>query len=294
MIKTKLLSGKEVAASVYADLAGRIDRLSAAGVTPGLAAVLVGNDAASHVYVRNKTKKFAELGLNSETITLGGESAEEEIVQSINGLNSDDRFHGILVQLPLPKSVNASAVLESVDPRKDGDGFHPENVGRLSSGNPRSIPCTPKGVLRILNHYSIGTEGKHAVVVGRSNIVGRPMAMLLSAKSSDGNATVTVCHSRTDDLSTYTKQADIVIASAGSPGLITGKILKEGAVVIDVGINRVEDGSEKGYSLVGDVDADSVDGIAGALTPVPGGVGPMTIAMLVENTVEAAERSLSS
>ena len=293
-VMTKILSGKEVAQSVYSDLENRISPLAQDGVIPTLAAVIVGNDAASQVYVRSKTRKFRELGLNSETILLPGDSTSEEIFSQIKELNSDDRFHGVLVQLPLPKGTNSGKVLNSVTVEKDVDGFHPENVGLLSSGSPRFIPCTPKGILRILQYYGIETAGKHAVVVGRSNIVGRPMSALLSAKSKDGNATVTVCHSRTADLSFYTRQADILIASAGSPGLITGEMISNGAVVVDVGINRVTDDSENGYSLVGDVDAKSVGGIASALTPVPGGVGPMTIAMLVENTIEAAERSLSA
>ena len=293
-IMTKILSGKQVTKSVYFDLGNRISHLSQDGITPALAAVIVGNDAASQVYVRNKTRKFKELGLNTQTISLSGNSTDEEIVSLIKKLNSDVRFHGILVQLPLPKGIDSGEVLRSVTVEKDVDGFHPENVGLLSSGNPRFIPCTPKGILRILKYYEIETAGKHAVVVGRSNIVGRPMSALISEKSTNGNATVTVCHSSTDDLASYTQQADILIASAGNPGLITGEMISNGVVIIDVGINRVDDRSDKGYSLVGDVDAASVDGIAGALTPVPGGVGPMTIAMLVENTIEAAERSLST
>ncbi|MBH31719.1 MAG: bifunctional 5,10-methylene-tetrahydrofolate dehydrogenase/5,10-methylene-tetrahydrofolate cyclohydrolase [Candidatus Marinimicrobia bacterium] len=289
---TKKLSGKKVAQFVYSDLEKRISSLAQNGVIPTLAAVIVGSDPASQVYVRSKMRKFRKLGLNSKTFFLSGKSTSEEIVSEIKGLNNDDRFHGILVQLPLPDGIDSNAVLRSVSVKKDVDGFHPENVGLLSYGNPRFIPCTPKGIFRILQYYGIETMGKHAVVVGRSNIVGRPISAILSAKSRDANATVTICHSKTDDLSSYTQQADILIASAGIPGLINGEMISNGAVVIDVGITRVDDRSDKGYSLVGDVDAHSVDGIAGALTPVPGGVGPMTIAMLVENTVEAAERSI--
>ncbi len=291
---TKILSGKEVAKSVYFELDNRISRLAQDGLIPALAAVIVGNDPASQIYVRSKTRKFNELGLNTETISLPGNSTNEEIISQIEKLNSDVRFHGILVQLPLPKKIDSGEVLNSLSVEKDVDGFHPENVGLLNIGNPRFIPCTPKGILRILQYYGIDTAGKHAVVVGRSNIVGRPISALLSSKKKHGNATVTVCHSRTEDLSLYTRQADIVIVSVGSPGLISGGMISNKAILIDVGINRLDDESEKGYSLVGDVDFDSVDGVADALTPVPGGVGPMTIAMLVENTVEAAERSMSA
>ncbi len=224
---------------------------------------------------------------------MGEDSSESNVLALINDLNGDDRFHGILIQLPLPKGIDSDNLLRSVRPDKDVDGFHPENIGLLAAGNPRFIPCTPKGILRILQFYNIETSGKHAVIVGRSNIVGRPMALMLSAKTDTGNATVTVCHSRTPDIAYYTRQADIVIAAAGMPSLIKGDMIKDGTVIIDVGINRVEDDSKKGYKLSGDVDYESVMDKASAITPVPGGVGPMTIAMLVENTVEAAERLIS-
>ena len=290
MTETKILSGKEVASAVYDDLSSSIDRLTSEKITPGLAAVLVGDDPASQVYVRNKRRRFENMGLFGETFKMADDSSESDLLALINDLNGDDRFHGILIQLPLPKVVDSDNILRSVRPDKDVDGFHPENIGLLSAGNPRFIPCTPKGIMRILQFYNIETSGKHAVIVGRSNIVGRPMALMLSAKNDTGNATVTVCHSRTPDIANYTRQADIVIAAAGMPSLIKGDMISDGTVIIDVGINRVEDNSEKGYKLLGDVDYESVMDKASAITPVPGGVGPMTIAMLVENTVEAAER----
>ena len=290
MTETKILSGKEVASAVYDDLISRIDRLTSEKITPGLAAVLVGDDPASQVYVRNKRRRFENMGLLGETFRMGDDSSESDVLTLINDLNSDDRFHGILIQLPLPKGIDSDNVLRSVRPDKDVDGFHPENLGLLAAGNHRFIPCTPKGILRILRFYNIETSGKHAVIVGRSNIVGRPLALMLSAKNDTGNATVTVCHSRTPDIANYTNQADIVIAAVGIPSLIKGDMITDGTVIIDVGINRVKDNSDKGYKLSGDVDYESVLDKASAITPVPGGVGPMTIAMLVENTVEAAER----
>ena len=293
MTETKILSGKEVASAVYDDLISRIDRLTSEKITPGLAAVLVGDDPASQVYVRNKRRRFENMGLLGETFRMGDDSSESDVLTLINDLNSDDRFHGILIQLPLPKGIDSDNVLRSVRPDKDVDGFHPENIGLLAAGNHRFIPCTPKGILRILQFYNIETSGKHAVIVGRSNIVGRPLALMLSAKNDTGNATVTVCHSRTPDIANYTNQADIVIAAVGMPSLIKGDMITDGTVIIDVGINRVKDNSDKGYKLSGDVDYESVMDKASAITPVPGGVGPMTIAMLVENTVEAAERLIS-
>ena len=293
MTETKILSGKEVASAVYDDLRSRIDHLTREKITPSLAAVLVGEDPASQVYVRNKRRRFENMGLLGETFKMRDDSLESDVLALINDLNGDDRYHGILIQLPLPKGIDSDNVLRSVRPDKDVDGFHPENIGLLASGNPRFIPCTPKGILRIFKFYNIETSGKHAVIVGRSNIVGRPIALMLSAKNDTGNATVTVCHSRTPDIAYYTRQADIVIAAVGMPSLIKGEMISDGPVIIDVGINRVEDNSEKGYKLSGDVDYESVMDKASAITPVPGGVGLMTIAMLVENTVEAAERLIS-
>ena len=287
-IETQVLSGKEVAKDVYANLQTKVEEVKSNGTVPGLAAILVGEDPASQVYVRSKTRRFNKLGLHSETIHFPADIEEADLLAEIRRLNSDPLFHGILVQLPLPRELDSDKILYEVSPEKDVDGFHPVNLGRLAAGSPRFIPCTPKGILRILQYNEVATEGRHVVVVGRSTIVGRPMSLLLSLKTPTGNATTTICHSRTPDIGSFTRQADIVIAAVGVAQMITGDMIQPGAAIIDVGINRVADDSEKGYRLVGDVDFDSVQGIAGAVTPVPGGVGPMTIAMLVENTVEAA------
>ena len=290
MAETQILSGKVVSEAVYAGLEDRIDSLkNNHSAVPGLAAVIVGEDPASQVYVRNKTRRFSKLNLHSETIRLPEETSQEELLTTIHTLNNDPVFHGILVQLPLPKHIDSEVVIHAITPYKDVDGFHPENLGRLAAGKPKFIPCTPKGIMRILEHFHIDPSRKHAVVLGRSNIVGRPMSILLSHKQSYSNATTTICHSGTSDLRTFTKQADILVAALGAPEMIDDSYVKEGAVIIDVGINRVKDDSEKGYKLVGDVNFNAVQGIAGSITPVPGGVGPMTIAMLVENTVEATE-----
>lgn len=291
-VETRILSGKEVARNVYDHLGSVISDLSSRGTVPGLAAVLVGDDPASHVYVRSKTRRFKKLGLYSKTFHYPANVDEQLLVDEIVRLNDDSGFHGILVQLPLPEHLDSQRVLYEVSPEKDVDGFHPENLGRLAAGEPRFIPCTPKGILAILEFYNISTEGKHVVIVGRSTTVGRPMSLLLSLKKKPGNATTTVCHSRTPDIGHFTRQADIIVAAVGVARMITGRMISPGVTIIDVGINRVEDDSEKGYHLVGDVDFDSVIGTAGGVTPVPGGVGPMTIAMLVKNTVEAAQRSL--
>ena len=289
MPKTTILSGKEVSEAVYNKLLPRISKLKQQGITPGLAVILVGDDPASQVYVRSKARKFDKLDLFSETIELPADIDEDSLISKIHDLNNDSRFHGILVQLPLPKHLDSNKILFEVDPKKDVDGFHPVNIGKLASGNPQFISCTPKGVMRIFEHYNIELSGKQVVVVGRSNIVGRPLSILTSLKTNYANATTTICHSGTPNIPKITKQADILIAAIGVPEMIDETYIKPGAVVIDVGINRVEDDSEKGYKLVGDVNFESVNGIASAITPVPGGVGPMTIAMLVENTVEAAE-----
>ena len=294
MPKTKILSGKEVSESVYNNLLPRIQKLKQKGITPGLAVVLVGDDPASQVYVNSKSRKFNKLELFSETILLPSDTTETELISRIQELNNDNRFHGILVQSPLPKHLDYNKIVLEVKPQKDVDGFHPLNVGKLASGNPQFIPCTPKGVMRIFKHYNLELNGKHVVVVGRSNIVGRPLSILTSLKTKYANATTTICHSGTPDIPKIAKQADILIAAIGVPEMIDKTYVKPGAVVIDVGINRVEDDSEKGYKLVGDVNFESVNGIASAITPVPGGVGMMTIAMLVENTVEAAELKLYS
>ena len=294
MAETNILSGKVVSDAVYAALEDRIKALSDNhSAVPGLAAVIVGEDPASEVYVRNKTRRFRNMNLHSETIRLPEETSQKELLSTIRTLNHDPVFHGILVQLPLPKHIDTDVVINAIIPKKDVDGFHPENLGRLTAGKPRFIPCTPKGIMRILEHFHIDPSGKHAVVLGRSNIVGRPMSILLSQKQAYSNATTTICHSGTSDLKAITTQADILVAALGVPEMIDDSYIKEATAIIDVGINRVPDESEKGYKLVGDVNFDAVQGIAGAITPVPGGVGPMTIAMLVENTVEAAESLFS-
>ena len=292
MPDTLILSGKVAAETVYTDLSIRVGSIIKKGVKPGLAAILVGDDPASHVYVRSKTKRFRTMGLHSDTITFHEDVSEDELLLTIDSLNHDKSFHGILVQFPLPEQINSQNIIRSILPEKDVDGFHPENVGLLTMGSPRFIPCTPKGIIRLLSQYEIELSGKHVVVIGRSNIVGRPVSILTSLKSAGANATSTICHSGTINIDDHTRCADVVITAMGSPNYLKGDMLKNGAVVIDVGINRVETGNDKGYKLIGDVQWDSIQDIASAATPVPGGVGPMTIAMLVENTVEAAESTV--
>ena len=290
MSDTKILSGLESSKALYESLHERIDALKEKGVTPGLAAILVGEDPASQIYVRNKTKRFDSLGLKSELYRLEKSVSEEELLDLIATINADNSFHGILVQLPLPKHIDSDKVIHAIDPIKDVDGFHPENAGLLAIGKPRFIPCTPKGIMFMLKHFQVDLHGKHVVVVGRSNIVGRPVSVLSSLKAL-GNATVTLCHSGTSDLKHFTKQADVVVAAMGSPEFLDASFIKEGACIVDVGINRIErDGKS---TIVGDVNQSSVMGKASALTPVPKGVGPMTIAMLVENTVFSAELLLN-
>tara|TARA_A100001037_G_C15138249_1_gene632248 strand:+ start:2203 stop:3081 length:879 start_codon:yes stop_codon:yes gene_type:complete len=292
MSDTLILSGKDVSTSVFNDLRKRITFLKKKSITPGLAVVLVGNDLASHLYVKSKSRKFNQLELLSETFFMDNDTPEEELLDLISNLNENDRFHGILVQLPLPEHINSQRVLETIDPKKDVDGFHPENVGLLSIGKPRFIPCTPKGIMRILSHYSIDLKGKHVVVIGRSNIVGRPISILTSLKQDGADGTTTVCHSGTLNISDFTQTADIVIVALGVAHFLKGEMLKNNTIVIDVGINKIDADNNKGYELVGDADWESIRSIVSAATPVPGGVGPMTIAMLVENTVEAAEKLL--
>ena len=290
MSDTKILSGLESSKALYESLHERIDALKEKGVTPGLAAILVGEDPASQIYIRNKTKRFDALGLKSEIYRLESSVSEQELLDLIARINTDNSFHGILVQLPLPKHINSDKVIHAIDPTKDVDGFHPENAGLLAIGKPRFIPCTPKGIMFMLKHFQVDLHGKHVVVVGRSNIVGRPVSVLSSLKAL-GNATVTLCHSGTSDLKHFTKQADVVVAAMGSPEFLDASFIKEGACIVDVGINRIErDGKS---TIVGDVNQSSVMGKASALTPVPKGVGPMTIAMLVENTVFSAELLLN-
>ena len=289
MSQPLILSGKDVSLSVYENLKDRISSLKEKRIIPGLAVVLIGDDPASQVYVRSKTKKFNQLNLHTESFVLSAETSESALLELISSLNQNENFHGILVQLPLPKHIDSQKVLEAIDPIKDVDGFHPENIGRLAIGEPRFVPCTPKGIMRILSHYDIDLKGKHVVVVGRSNIVGRPISILTSLKQIGANGTTTVCHSGTSNIGEFTRLAEVVIVALGVPHFLTDKMIKKDAVVIDVGINRIDAKNEKGYALVGDADWDSIQSKVSAATPVPGGVGPMTIAMLVENTIEAAE-----
>ena len=285
---TEVIDGNAVAADIRESLTDSIDALVDEGVTPGLATVLMSDDPASETYVSMKQRDCEEVGINGIHVEIDSDAPAEELYDTIDELNDDPDVHGILVQMPLPDHVDERQVLRSIDPVKDVDGFHPENVGRLVAGNDRYRPCTPHGVQKLLAAYDIETEGADAVIVGRSNIVGKPLANLLLQKAPDGNATVTVCHSRTEDLEAKTRNADIVVAAAGLPEFIDGEMISDGATVIDVGINRVDADTEKGYELVGDVDYESAKAKAGAITPVPGGVGPMTRAMLLYNTVKAA------
>ena len=289
MSETLILSGKDVADSVYSKLKQRISKLAIKGIKPGLCVVLIGDDPASQVYVRNKAKKFNSLGLLSDTILLKSDINEEKVINIISDLNNDPKYHGILVQLPLPAHINSQNIINSIKPYKDVDGFHPENVGWLSIGKPRFIPCTPKGIMKILEYYNIDLNRNNVVVIGRSNIVGRPISILTSLNQEWANATCTICHSRTKNLDFHTKSADVIISAIGVPNYLKGDMIKKGSVVIDVGINRVSVDNNNGYKIVGDADWDSIIEKAASATPVPGGIGPMTIAMLVENTIESAE-----
>jgi len=285
-----ILNGKDVAKSVKENVSQEILQLKKRGIHPGLAVVLVGEDPASQVYVRNKAKTCSQLGIYSETITLPEEITQRELNTMVDKLNEDPKFHGILVQMPLPKHLNSSEIIHRIRPEKDVDCFHPENVGRLVLGEEGFLPCTPAGIMEILKYFNISLEGKHVVVVGRSNIVGKPMLNMLYQKNKYANATATICHTRTKDLGAVTRLADILIVAAGVPEMITGDMIKPGAVVIDVGMNRVDDAaSDKGYRLTGDVLFEEAEKVASAITPVPGGVGLMTIAMLMVNTVKAAK-----
>jgi methylenetetrahydrofolate dehydrogenase (NADP+)/methenyltetrahydrofolate cyclohydrolase len=287
----KILDGKAIAQAMRAEIAAEAAKLKARGVTPGLGVLLVGDDPASRSYIAGKRKACEEAGIYSLESQLPATASLQEILDVVKAYNADPAIHGILVQLPLPDSKMEQAVIEAIDPKKDVDGFHPQNVGRMMLGLPAYLPCTPNGILHMLKRSGIRAAGAHVVVIGRSNIVGRPLANLLTLKNDLGNATVTMCHTGTKDLAHFTRQADIVIAAAGRPNTVTADMIREGAVVIDVGVNRVQDpGSSKGFRLVGDVDFESVRQKASAITPVPGGVGPMTITMLLFNTVEAARR----
>lgn len=290
-----IIDGKVISEKVRESLKPRIERLAEKGIVPGLAVVLVGDDPASKVYVGMKARAFEKMQLYSETIYLPKDTDRETILNLIDNLNKNDKFHGILVQLPLPSHLDEMEVIMKINPNKDADGLHPLSLGKMILGVDGPLPCTPHGILMLLKYSDINTSGKHCVIIGRSNIVGKPIANLLAQKSESGNATVTVCHSRTRDLQSIARQADILIAAIGRPEFVDHRFVKEGAVVIDVGVNRVDDPTaKKGYRLVGDVNFDDVKDIVSAITPVPGGVGPMTISMLIANTVYLAEKPASN
>lgn len=288
----KIISGKDVSGEVREELKGRAARLKEKGVVPGLAVVLVGEDPASVSYVTAKAKAAEEIGIFETTIRMPVTSTEEEILKTVDDLNKDGRYNGFLVQLPLPKSVRSEKVINLISPEKDVDGFHPVNVGKMLRGEPCPLPCTPYGVVQLLVRSGYSPEGKHVVICGRSNIVGKPLAALLMQKKKGANATVTVCHTGTPDLPRFTLQADILVAAMGAPRVIKAEMVRPGCVVVDVGVNRVADPTcPKGFRLVGDCDFEPIKEKAEAITPVPGGVGPMTVAMLMMNTIEAAERT---
>jgi len=277
----RILDGKSLAAQVRARVKEEVAALSRRGIRPGLAVILAGDDPASRVYVRNKTRACEETGVHSQQIDYPASVTQEELIRRISKLNADPAVHGILVQLPLPPGIDSAAVLNAVSPDKDADGFHPANLGALLAGAPRFVPCTPRGVMRLLEHAGVALAGRRAVVVGRSTIVGKPLALLLLQK----DATVSICHSKSQDLGAVCREADVLVAAVGRPKLVTAAMVKPGACVIDVGLSRLPDGK-----LAGDVDFDAVKNVAGWITPVPGGVGPMTIAMLLENCLHAATR----
>jgi methylenetetrahydrofolate dehydrogenase (NADP+)/methenyltetrahydrofolate cyclohydrolase len=295
-LPAELIDGAAIARSIRVEVAREVALLKTAGIQPGLAVILVGGDPASDVYVRAKGRACQEAGMRSITIRLPSETSETELLERVAGLNEDDAVHGILVQMPLPPHVWSESIVRAVDPLKDVDGFHPVNVGKMLAGDRDGfIPCTPAGIQVLLERSGVDPAGKECVIVGRSNIVGKPMAALLIQDAPGGNATVTVCHRQTRDLTSHLKRADIVIAAAGRPGLISGDMLKPGAVVIDVGMSRLDDpGAPRGYRFVGDVDFESARRVASLITPVPGGVGPMTIAMLLVNTLKSARRAAAS
>jgi len=288
-----ILKGIPVSKKIKLSLSYRISSLSKQGIKPTLAAVLVGDDPASQIYVNSKHKTFIKNNCNSTIHKLDKNISENKLIDFIKTLNVDSSIHGILIQLPLPKHLNEENILQSINSDKDVDGIHPMNVGKLLRGAPSFISCTPQGCLEILKYYNIPVKSKHVVIVGRSNIVGKPLMALLSQKFDIGNATVTLCHTGTDDISYYTKQADIIIVAIGKPLFLTSDMIKDNVDIIDVGINRVEDDSDKGYRILGDVDYFNVIDKVNSITPVPGGVGPMTITMLLNNTVVAAERTLT-
>ncbi|MHC4157553.1 MAG: bifunctional methylenetetrahydrofolate dehydrogenase/methenyltetrahydrofolate cyclohydrolase FolD [Planctomycetota bacterium] len=288
----QIIDGKQVAADMRAELKEEVAKLKEQGIVPGLGVILVGEDPASKSYVTAKERACEETGIYSDDNRLAADTSQEQLMAVVERMNKDPKINGILVQLPLPKGLNETEVLLAIDPDKDVDGFHPMNVGKMVVGEEAFLPCTPHGVVQLLLRSGVRIEGAHVVIVGRSNIVGKPLMNMLVQKKDKGNATVTVCHTRTKDLAHQTRQADIVVAAAGRPDTVTADMVKEGVVVIDVGVNRVEDATKKrGYRLVGDVDFEAVKEKASLITPVPGGVGPMTITMLLYNTVESAKRA---
>jgi methylenetetrahydrofolate dehydrogenase (NADP+)/methenyltetrahydrofolate cyclohydrolase len=288
----QIIDGKQVAAEMRAELKAEVAKLKERGIVPGLGVILVGEDPASQSYVRAKERACEELGIYSDDNRLPADTTQQDLIALVNQMNNDPKINGILVQLPLPKGLNESEVLLAIAPEKDVDGFHPMNVGRMMIGERAFLPCTPHGVIQLLLRSGVTIKGANTVIVGRSNIVGKPLANMLIQKNDKGNATVTVCHTRTKDLAWHTRHADILIAAAGRPNTITADMVKDGVVVIDVGVNRVKDATrKKGYRLVGDVDFEAVKEKASLITPVPGGVGPMTITMLLYNTVESAKRT---
>lgn len=290
-METKIIDGKAIAANIRAALAKDVESLKLNGVNPSLAVILVGNDPASVSYVTGKRKAMEELGIEDRTILLPNGISETELLETIEKLNKDDSVHGILVQLPLPKHINEKKVIDAIDPGKDVDGFTPINVGNLVIGNDAFLPCTPNGIIQLIKSINVETSGKHAVIVGRSNIVGKPISILMARK--DMNCTVTICHTGTKDLGKMTRQADILIVASGKPNTITCDMVKDGVIVIDVGVNRIPDATKKsGFRLIGDCDFESVKEKASYITPVPGGVGPMTITMLMSNVVKAAKKYL--
>ena len=288
----ELINGRRIAADVRREVAHDVTTLKASGVTPGLAVILVGNDPASEIYVQNKQRASAEVGILTEAHRLSSDIAQPHLLSMVGELNMDERIHGILVQLPLPGHIDEATVIEAVSPTKDVDGFHPANLGRLAIGDPLFIPATPYAVLEMLDRYGVDAGGKHAVIVGRSNIVGKPMALAWMHRGIDRYPTVTVCHSFDPGVGAYTSDADVLVVAIGSPNAIRRTDVKPGAVVVDIGINRVDDENDpRGYRIAGDVAFDEVSEVASAITPVPGGVGPMTVAMLLKNVVQSAQRS---
>ncbi len=288
----RIIDGKQVAADMREELKAEVAKLKKKGIVPGLGVVLVGEDPASKSYVTAKERACEEIGIYSDDNRLDADTSQQKLLALIRKMNRDSKINGILVQLPLPEGLNEAEVLLAIDPAKDVDGFHPMNVGKMVVGEKAFLPCTPHGVIQLLIRNGVVLNGAEVVIVGRSNIVGKPLANMLIQKNDKGNATVTVCHTRTRDLAAHTRRADIVIAAAGKPNTVTADMVKDGAVVIDVGVNRIEDATKKaGFRLVGDVDFDAVKEKASLITPVPGGVGPMTITMLLYNTVESAKRA---